>query len=338
MRMSSDTEPGFTRVKRGRGFQYRDQTGAPLTTAHAERVAKLAIPPAWKDVWICRSAAGHLQATGIDAAGRKQYLYHPRWREQQEEAKFERILGFAEQLPRVRRISRRDLRRPRMDRRRALGTVVQIMDRTSIRIGSEQYARDNGTYGLATIRSRHVTVTDGAVRFRFKGKAAKMHDIDLDDAQIAAAVAEMDELPGAEVFSYIDDDGQVVDVTSSDINAYIKHLAGDEYSAKDFRTWAATVAAAVALDELGPQDGARAGKRAVTAVIRTVADLLGNTPAVARSSYVDPRIIDHFDDGITISAIARELPKAAAKGLTVQERLVLALLQRGLERHGAALG
>jgi len=331
--MSSDEEPGFRRIRRGRGFSYEDAKGKRLTDRQIERVKALAIPPAWRDVWICRSGNGHLQATGTDAAGRKQYLYHPRWHEQQEREKFERILEFAEQLPRIRRTSRRDLRRPEMDRRRALATVIQIMDRTSMRIGSEQYARDNGTYGLATIRSRHVTVDGDTVRFRFRGKSNVAHDVELDDGLIADAVAEMDDLPGHEVFSYVDDAGDVVDVSSTDINDYIKASIGDGFSAKDFRTWAATVAAAIALDELGPVATKTEGKRAVVSVVRTVADLMGNTPAVTRASYVDPRVIDHFNNGLTLSAISRALPKGTGRGLTVHERLVLALLRRGIERR-----
>lgn len=309
-----------------------DENGARITDPRRlRRIEELVIPPAWRDVWICRSARGHLQATGIDDAGRKQYLYHPSWRAGRDREKYERILRFAERLPRMRRISRRDLRRPRTDRRRALATVIQILDRTAIRIGSEEYARSNGTFGLATIRSRHVSVDDDTVRLDFTGKSGKRHTVEVEDALIARAVEEMDDLPGYEVFAYRDEEGNVVDIRSTDVNGYIKELMGDEFSAKDFRTWSATVAAAVALDELEPASSTTAGKRAVASVVRTVAELLGNTPAVTRSSYIDPSVIDQFHDGWTLSRLRDEVEAVGRRGLTVHERLVLSLLRRGLD-------
>ncbi len=332
LRRSRDTEPGFARRRRGKGFSYVDERGERITNERRlQRIESLAIPPAWRDVWICRSGRAHLQATGIDAAGRKQYLYHPAWQEDQEREKFERILCFAERLPRIRRASRRDLRRDTLDRDRALATAVQILDRTSLRIGSEQYVKSNGTFGLATIRSRHVDVDGDEVALDFEGKSGVRQRATIDDALIAAAVDEMDELPGRELFKYRDDDGTISDVRSEDINGYIKKHMGEEFSAKDFRTWSATVATAVALDEFEPVISDRAGRRAVASVVRTVAELLGNTPAVCRASYIDPRVIDQFQDGNTISALRADVDTAAARGLTVQERLVLSLLRRGLD-------
>jgi DNA topoisomerase-1 len=301
-----------------------------------ERIASLAIPPAWKDVWICRSSRGHLQATGIDDAGRKQYRYHPRWREEREREKYERILRFAERLPALRATVRRHLRRRRIDRDKALAALVAVLDRTHLRIGTEQYAEQNGTFGLATLRSRHLEVEGDTLVLDFKGKGGKRQRAELTDARLARVVAEMDDLPGYEVFSYLDEDGGVVDVRSEDVNLYIKEHAGEDFSAKDFRTWAGTVAAAVALAALDPVSTASARQRAVAGVVRTVADLLGNTPAVCRASYIDPRIIDAYHDGHTIATLAQAVRDERSEDHTPQELAVLALLSRGLEERAAA--
>jgi DNA topoisomerase I len=295
-----------------------------------KRITALAIPPAWREVWICRSARGHLQATGVDAAGRKQYLYHRRWREERDAEKYQRIQSFAEGLPALRRRVREDLRRRGLDREKALAAVVRILDRTHLRVGSEEYARGNGTYGLATLRSRHLEIVGDRVVLDFEGKSGIDQHAEVEDPALAKVVAQMDEMPGYEVFAYHADDGEVVDVRSEDINAYIKSHLGEEFSAKDFRTWSATVAAAVALDQLEPVDDAAARRRAIAGVCRTVADLLGNTPAVCRSSYIDPRVIAHYQDGVTLSALRGRLERASARDLSVRERAVLALLRHRL--------
>jgi DNA topoisomerase I len=329
LRHSSDGEPGFTRRRRGRGFSYLDERGRPLRDERRlARIRALAIPPAWRDVWICRSSRGHLQATGVDAAGRKQYLYHPAWKEERGRRKFERIVRFAEGLPDLRREIDRQMRRRTLDRDRALAAAVQLLDRTNIRVGSEEYA-SNGSYGLATLRSRHVRVEGDTIVLDFAGKGGSDQHAEVTDARLARAIAEMDELPGYEVLKYLDE-GEVVDVRSSDVNAWIKERMGEDFTAKDFRTWAGTVVAAVALDEVGTVEGARERQRAVARVCRIAGELLGNTPAVCRASYIDPRVIDHFLDGRTISSLMRQVDRELRDGHSAEELAVLALLRRGL--------
>jgi DNA topoisomerase-1 len=305
----------------------------------ARKIARfnaLAIPPAYRDVWICRSSRGHLQATGIDDAGRKQYIYHPAWHEERGREKYERILRFAERLPRLREVTDRHMRKRKLTRDKALAAAVQMIDRTYIRVGSEQYAASHGTYGLATLRSKHITVDGDTLILDFVGKGnTDLHE-EVRDGRLARIVAEMDALPGYEVFKYLDDDGEVVDIRSADVNAYIKEHMGEDFSAKDFRTWAGTVAAAMALDEVGPIEGARERQKAVARVCRVAAELLGNTPAVCRTSYIDPRVIDHFLDGRTISTLIGELDRRMDEGHSGEELAVLALLRRGLEERAAA--
>ena len=337
LRHSSDREPGYTRRRHGRGERYLDERGRQVRDPRVVRRLKaLAIPPAWRDVWICRSSRGHLQATGIDAAGRKQYLYHPAWREERDREKYARILRFADRLPALRATAERHLRRRRLDRDKALATAVQLLDRTFIRVGGEEYAASSRTFGLVTFRSRHLTVEDDLIVLDFEGKGGADQHAEVESARLARVLQEMDDLPGYEVLKYRDGDGTVVDVRSEDVNAYIQEHAGEEFSAKDFRTWAGTVAAAVALDEVGPVEGARHRQRAVAGVCRQAAALLGNTPAVCRANYIDPRVIDHFLDGRTISSLRAEVERRLERGRSPEEVAVLALLRRGLEERAAA--
>lgn len=257
---TSDRQAGFTRRRRGRGWQYLDHRGRTLTDEGTlRRIRGLVIPPAWREVWICRSATGHLQATGIDAAGRKQYLYHPRWRLARDQAKHDRVLEFAEALPGLRRAVTRHLRAPELTREKALAAGVRLLDRTWIRVGGERYVASGGSYGLATLRSRHLRVQDDTVVIDFEAKGGKRQHAEVTDPVLARVVAEMDGLPGREVLKYRDMDGGLVDVRSGDINGYIQEHMGVAYTAKDFRTWAATVAAAVALDALDDRPPGRAG-------------------------------------------------------------------------------
>lgn len=337
LRHSSEREPGYTRRRQGKGWRYLDWNGRTVRDPRLRaRFESLAIPPAWKDVWICRSARGHLQATGTDDAGRRQYRYHPAWHEQRALEKYARILRFADGLPNLRRVVAGHLRRRRLDREKAMAAAVRLLDRTNIRLGGETYARRHRTYGLATLRSKHISLDGDVLVLDFRGKGGIDQHAEVRDARLARVVAEMDGLPGYEVFKYIDDDGDVVDVRSDDVNAYIKEVMGEDFSAKDFRTWAGTVAAAVALDEVGPIDGARDRQRAVTRVCRIAAELLGNTPAVCRASYIDPRVIDSFLDGITISSLRSEIEARLEGGHSSEELAVLALLRRGLEERAAA--
>ena len=337
LRHSSDREPGYTRRRHGRGERYLDERGRQVRDPRVVRRLKaLAIPPAWRDVWICCSSRGHLQATGIDAAGRKQYLYHPAWREERDREKYARILRFADRLPVLRATAERHMRRRRLDRDKALATAVQLLDRTFIRVGGEEYAASSRTFGLVTFRSRHLTVEDDLIVLDFEGKGGADQHAEVESARLARVLQEMDDLPGYEVLKYRDGDGTVVDVRSEDVNAYIQEHAGEEFSAKDFRTWAGTVAAAVALDEVGPVEGARHRQRAVAGVCRQAAALLGNTPAVCRANYIDPRVIDHFLDGRTISSLRAEVERRLERGRSPEEVAVLALLRRGLEERAAA--
>ncbi len=335
LRHSHDGEPGYTRRRRGRGWSYHDDRGHLVRDRRLrERFTALAIPPAWREVWICRSSRGHLQATGIDAAGRKQYLYHEAWHAERQRHKYERILRFADGLPGLRADVAAQLRRRTLDRDRAVAAVVELLDRTHMRVGGERYAAEHRTYGLTTLRTRHVEVDGQTVEVSFRGKGGVPQAARVDSAALARAIEAMEELPGGGVFAYRDDTGAVTPVRAGDVNAWIKERMGEDFSAKDFRTWAGTVAAAVALDEVGPADGPRERARAVAGVCATAARLLGNTPAVCRASYIDPRVIDHYLDGRTISSLTGNVDRALASGHTSEEVAVLALLRRGLADRG----
>jgi len=295
--------PGFTRRRRGRGFSYFGEDGRPLRDDDAiDRIGTLAIPPAWNDVWICPDPLGHLQAVGIDAAGRRQYLYHPRWRALRDRQKFDRMLEFARLLPRVRRTVARRLRSDGLTRDRVLSCAVGLLDKGLFRVGGEEYTDQNGSYGLATLERRHVTVDGGeSVHFDFVAKTGRHLVVGIDDRSLRAVAAELlkTRRPGREFLAY-DDRGTWVDVRASDINDYVKELTRDDFSAKDFRTWHATVIAAVALATAGPHSTPTGRRREIAAAIRDVSDALGNTPAVCRASYVDPRLFDRYRSGSTI--------------------------------------
>ena len=324
LRYVSDREPGFARRRRGRGFQYTDADGGPLSSEQVQRIEALAIPPAWTDVWICRSANGHLQATGRDARGRKQYRYHPRWTQVRDDTKYHRVLAFAKALPKIRRRVEKDMSRKALSRERVIATVVHLLDTTNIRVGNEEYARDNRSFGLTTMRERHVEVNGSNITFRFRGKSGKMHDVELTDPRAARVVKRCEELPGQELFQYVDDEGEVVDVGSDDVNGYIQDASGGDFTAKDFRTWSGTVLAAWALQELGEFDSKAQAKRQVVAAVKSVSAELGNTPAVCRRCYVHPEVLDAHLDG-SLGAVLGE--KTARAGLTAHEAAVLALLE-----------
>ncbi len=307
--------PGITRRRRGRGFEYLDENGRTIRNEDVvERIKALAIPPAWEDVWICTFPFGHIQATGVDAAGRKQYRYHDHWRERRDREKFDSMIHFARALPRLRRRSDRDLARGDLSRERVLGGAARLLDRGFFRIGSEGYAEDNDTYGLATIRKDHVTVRPDSVAFDYDAKGGQRRQQQLADPELLDLLGTLRRRRsgGAELLAY-KEGRRWRDVRSQDINDYIKQAAGGDFSAKDFRTWNATVLAAVALGVSGPVASeskavrARAARRAVDEVAR----YLGNTPAVCRASYIDPRVFDRFDGGLTIGGT---LPELAADG------------------------
>ena len=298
----SDTEPGLRRRPHGEGFCYLDADGrAVRDAATLQRVRALAIPPAYRDVWICRLANGHLQATGRDARGRKQYRYHPRWSEVRDREKFGRIEAFGEALPRLRRRLREDLKLAGFPARKVAAMVVAVMADTLVRIGNAGYARDNKSYGLTTLRNRHVQfLRGGRARFRFRGKGGIDHDVVLDDARLARLLRHCQQLPGQHLFQYEDESGQLRPVGSAQVNDYLREAMGDAFTAKDFRTWGGTLAAIRLLAEM-PWDEAGASQRAMAAMRKAVetdvARQLGNTPAVCRKSYIDPRVYAAWESG-----------------------------------------
>jgi DNA topoisomerase-1 len=307
------TVAGFTRRKRGTGFSYLDARGRPIDDARTlQRIRSLAIPPAWTDVWICPDPWGHIQATGVDAAGRRQYLYHPRWREWRDRLKFRRMHEFARVLPAVRETVATHLELPGLPREKALAAAIRLLDRGYFRIGSEAYAEKNNSYGLATLRKEHVRIDDDGVRFDYTAKGGKPRVVLVRDLQIEPVLRELRarRSGGHELLAYRDDDGEWRDVRSTDVNEYLKEVTGGRFTAKDFRTWHATVLAAVALSaraDVRPSVTAR--KRAVSSAIKEVAQFLGNTPTVCRQSYIDPRVLDRYFEGATIASIVESLPK-----------------------------
>jgi len=319
------------------GFEYFDAAGSRITGDDAlARIRKLAIPPAWTDVWICPSPAGHLQATGRDARGRKQYRYHPRWRVVRDETKYDRVIAFGEALPRIRARAEQDLGRPGLPREKVLATVVQLLAKTLIRVGNDEYARANRSFGLTTLRDRHVDVNGSHVRFEFRGKSGRSHAVGIRSRRLAAIVRRCRDLPGYELFQYVDDEGgrQVVD--SADVNAYLREAAGDEFTAKDFRTWAGTVLAVRALLAQPPAQSPAQAKKNVAQAVRAVAGVLGNTASVCRKSYVHPAILEAYEDGSLVKALGplEEEPLACVDDLQADERRVLRFL-RARVKNGA---
>ncbi|UGB39863.1 DNA topoisomerase IB [Frateuria soli] len=321
----SDMQPGIRRLRRGKGFVYRDADGQPLTDkATLARIRALAIPPAYEDVWICANPDGHLQATGRDARGRKQYRYHPDWRELRDHGKFDRVLAFGAVLPKLRRRVRQDLARAGLPREKVLALLVRLLDETLIRVGNESYARDNKSYGLTTLRSRHVRVARGRLRFCFKGKSGQEQDVELDDTRLARIVRRVQQLPGQRLFQYLDDAGERQPVDSGMVNDYLHGACGETFSAKDFRTWGGTAHAAgvLARTPLPEKGGERARRHALVEAVKEVAEVLGNTPAVCRQSYIHPQVFEGWCDGSLQRAITeacagkpRELEKATLRFL-----------------------
>ncbi len=337
VRYVSGTAPGIRRRRAGAGFVYVGPDGARVSDPDELcRIRALAIPPAWRDVWICRQAHGHLQAVGRDARGRKQYRYHARWRAARDETKYARLLAFGETLPRIRDRVERDLARPGLPREKVLATVIRLLATTLIRVGNEAYAKANASFGLTTLRGHHVDVSGSTVRFEFRGKGGKQVSVDLTDRRLARIVKRCQELPGQELFQYIDAEGARQTVDSADVNAYLKEIGGQEFTAKDFRTWAGTVLTAVALRRLQPSDSAAQAKRNLVRAMEAVAHQLGNTPAICRKSYVHPAVIDTYLDGHAATSIGRRAqPRVVGvvPGLRPEEAAVLALLRRRLERE-----
>ncbi len=288
----------------------------------------LAVPPAWRDVWICPVANGHVQATGRDARGRKQYRYHPRWRATRDETKYGRMITFGEALPRIRARVEHDLALPDLPREKVLATVVKLMELTAIRVGNEEYAKANDSFGLTTLRDRHVEVDGDRLRFEFRGKSGKRHAIAITDRRLARIVKRCQDIPGYEIFQYLDDDGTRHSIGSADVNEYLREISGDEFTAKDFRTWAGTVLAAAALQEIGAAPTQTAAKRNLTQAITSVAAQLGNTPAICRKCYVHPALLDGYLGGTLCNTLARLTSKTRdVAGLRSDEAVILAFLR-----------
>jgi DNA topoisomerase-1 len=328
---------GIRRLNRGQSFSYVSAEGKPIRDrATLARIKALVIPPAWRDVWISRDPKGHLQVTGRDARGRKQYRYHPRWRAVRDENKYEKLISFAQALPRIRRRVANHLRRRGLPREKVLAAVVKLLETTLVRVGNDEYAKINNSFGLTTMRDGHADVKGARGRLEFQGKSGIDREIDLRDPRLARIVEQCQDLPGQELFQYIDEKGAIHDVGSTDVNDYLREISGQDITAKDFRTWAGTALAAQALQEFEDFDTAAAAKRNVTKAIERVAERLGNTRAVCRKCYIHPAIIDAYMDRSLVATLKQraetELRESLSR-LPAEEAAVLALLQQRMERE-----
>ena len=340
LRYVHDDRPGILREPVKDGFRYLDAKGEPVEDeATLKRIKSLAIPPAWTDVWICPQANGHLQATGRDARGRKQYRYHPKWRTVRDEVKYERMIKFGKALPQIRKEVDRALSLPGLPREKVLATIVYLLEATMMRIGNDEYARENKSYGLTTLRNRHVRIDGSEVEFRFRGKSGVYHDVKVHDRRLARIIRRTRDLPGQDLFQYLDEDGETHTVGSSDVNDYLRTITGEDYTAKDFRTWSGTVLAAMALQEFEAVDSDTQAKKNVVRAIESVAERLGNTPSVCRKCYVHPAVLDAYLDGTMLEGLrarAEESLVEDLKDLQPEEAAVLAMLERRLAQETAA--
>ncbi len=324
LRYVSDEQPGFSRRRKGEEFEYFDQKGKPIRDEQRLlRIKRLAIPPAWSDVWICPSPNGHIQATGRDARRRKQYRYHERWREIRDENKYDRLINFGKALPKIRRRLKKDLARSDLPREKVLATIVQLLERSFIRVGNEEYARENKSFGLTTMQDRHVDVKGSKLRFRFRGKSGRQHEVDVTDRRIARIISKLQDLPGQSLFQYLDDEENVRDITSQDVNEYLREITGEDFTAKDFRTWAGTVLAAIALNAAGQFETKKQAKANIKNAIGAVAQVLGNTPAICRQCYIHPTVLEAYLNGNSVNGLKQGTVKDLA------EAAVLKLLQGG---------
>ena len=334
LRYTSDARPGITRIGRASSFRYRTSNGTLIRAAdELRRIRSIVIPPAWKDVWICPDPRGHLQASGRDARGRKQYRYHPKWREVRDETKYHRLIGFAQALPAIRKRTALDLRALQLRRQKVLAAVVQLLEKTLIRVGNDEYARENQSFGLTTLRDGHVDVSRGRVRFVFRGKSGVEHDINLDDRRLARTIKACRDIPGYDLFQYYDDEGKRHSIGSDDVNAYLSGITGEDYTSKDFRTWAGTVLASQVLRNFEKFDSDAQAKRNIAEAVESVAKRLGNTKAVCRKCYIHPAILDAYMDGATIETIKANATRMKSRGaLSSEEVAVVGLIERGLRK------
>jgi DNA topoisomerase-1 len=341
LRHATVRRPGITRRRAGRGFAYRDADGRTIRDPEVlARIRALAVPPAWTDVWICPAPNGYLQATGRDSRGRKQYRYHARYRNRREAAKYERLIAFASALPKIRARVDEDLARNGLDREKVLAAIVRLLELTLIRVGNDEYVRLNRSFGLTTLRDRHASVRGSSVRFRFRGKSGRFHEVGLRDRRLAAIVRRCQDLPGQELFQYVGEDGEPVDIASEDVNDYLRSIAPD-VTAKDFRTWAGTVLAYRALRALDPPESDRQATRNVVAAIRETAGLLGNTPAVCRKAYVHPVVVEAYLDGRLRGARLQAVEDDGTSPMETtprEEKAVVNLLRRRIRDDAARVG
>jgi DNA topoisomerase-1 len=342
LRYVHDDRPGIRREALKDGFRYLDAKGEPVTDETTlARIKRLVIPPAWTEVWICPQANGHLQATGRDARGRKQYRYHAKWREARDEVKYERMLKFGNALPAIRAEVDRALKLPGLPREKVLATIVYLLEATMMRVGNEEYARTNKSFGLTTLRNRHAKVDGSDVEFSFRGKSGVYHKVKVHDRRLARIVARSRDLPGQELFQYVDEDGATHSIDSSDVNDYLRTITGEEYTAKDFRTWSGTVLAALALQEFEKFDSEAQAKKNIVRAIESVAEKLGNTPSICRKCYVHPAVLDAYLEGAALEVLRERTEEKLAEDLHAlqpEEAAVLAMLQQRLrlEQENAA--
>jgi DNA topoisomerase-1 len=331
LRYVSDSKPGIRREGEGKNFRYVSADGKEITDdTTLKRIRSLVIPPAWTDVWICPSPYGHLQAVGRDAKGRKQYRYHPSYRHQRDQTKFGRMLSFGSALELIRKRVEEDLKLSGLPRNKVLAAVVKLLETTCMRIGNDEYTEQNESYGLTTLRDRHVKVDGASIRFKFKGKSGQQQDIQLDDPRLAKIVKRCRDIPGYELFQYYDEAGQVCDVTSSDVNDYIREITGEDFTAKDFRTWGGTGQAALMLEQLGRCETAADTKKNIVEAVKQVAQKLGNRPATCKKYYVHPAVLDAYSDGSLFDALK------SAKGNRRQEACVVAVVNSYLSKMEAS--
>jgi DNA topoisomerase-1 len=336
LRYVSQRDPGIKRLRKGRGFSYVDRLGKPVGDADILlRIRSLVIPPAWNEVWICADPHGHLQAVGKDQRGRTQYRYHQKWREVRDENKYERMIEFGKALPKIRRQVRRDLGRPGLPREKVLATVVKLLETALIRVGNEEYTKENHSFGLTTMRNKHVQVKGASIHFEFRGKSGVERAVDLQDRRLARIIRSCQDLPGHELFQYLDDAGLRHAISSEDVNAYLHAIAGGDFTAKYFRTWAGTVLAAMALQEFERFDSETQAKKNIVAAIESVAKKLGNTKAVCRKCYVHPTVLNCYPEGSLLDSLKGRVEgkiKSSLRSLRPEEAAVLALLQERLGR------
>ncbi|MEA2736522.1 MAG: topoisomerase [Humisphaera sp.] len=329
----TDDSPGITRKRQGKSFIYLDPRGRQIKDRQTlDRIRMLAIPPAYRDVWICPSDRGHIQAVGRDDRGRKQYRYHEKWREVRDENKYGRMIDFAKALPGIRRTVARHMKLPGLPREKVLAAVIKFMEMTLIRVGNDEYAKQNNSYGLTTLQDRHARFSRGKVRLEFRGKSGVEHEFEIDDPRLAAIAKQCQDLPGQELFQYLDEKGVVRDIGSTDVNDYLRQISGKDFTAKDFRTWAGTVLAATALYEISRFDTNAQAKKNVVRAVESVAAKLGNTKAVCRKCYIHPEILNAYMEGVLIDTLAKRAARMAQSiaKLRPEEAAVLTLLQSRL--------